>query len=163
MMTSHLVRLYKHLEWADGRVLASLRRSASPPPESSNVYAHLIAAEHVWLSRIGGLKQRVALWPEMSLDDCADLAKKNTHGFSMVLRDASASRLAELITYRNTAGVEFATALDDILIHVALHGMYHRGQIATSLRKAGSVPIPTDYIAFAREIAAPSGEIRGAD
>lgn len=160
-MTTHLIRLFNHLEWADARVLVSLRRSTAPPPEPLNVYAHIIAAEHVWLSRIGGLHQRVAIWPELSLDDCAELARRNTQGFRMVLRGASAERLGELIAYRNSAGAEFTTALDDILLHVALHGMYHRGQIATALRKSGSVPIPTDYIAFVREEIAASGASGG--
>lgn len=155
-MTTHLHRLFDHLEWADARVLASLRRSASPPAETLNVYAHIIAAEHVWLARIGGLQQKVAIWPELSLDECAELSKRNTQGFRMVLRGASAKRLEELITYRNSAGAEFLTALDDILLHVALHGTYHRGQVATALRKSGSVPIPTDYIAFVREATAAS-------
>ncbi|MEO5579257.1 MAG: DinB family protein [Gemmatimonadaceae bacterium] len=150
-MTTHLNRMFDHLEWADARVLASLRRSTAPPAESLNVYAHIIAAEHVWLARISGLQQRVTIWPELSLDEGADLAKRNIQGFRMVLRDKSAERLEEPITYRNSAGLEFTSTLDDILLHVALHGMYHRGQIATALRKSGSVPIPTDYIAFVRE------------
>lgn len=155
-MTTHLVRLFNHLDWADARVLASLRRSASPPAETLNVYAHIIAAEHVWLARIGGLQQKVAIWPAMSLDECAELSQRNTEGFRMVLRGVSGKRLEEIIAYRNSAGAEFLTALDDILLHVALHGTYHRGQIATALRKSGSVPIPTDYIAFVREeISAP--------
>lgn len=150
-MTSYLIRLFNHLDWADARVLASLRRSAAPPAESVNVYAHIIAAEHVWLARIGGIQQKVAIWPALSLDECAELTRRNSQGFQMVLRGASTKRLGELVTYRNSAGAEFTTALDDILLHVALHGTYHRGQIATALRKSGSVPIPTDYIAFVRE------------
>lgn len=150
-MTTHLTRLFDHLDWADARVLASLRRTAAPPAESLNVYAHIIAAEHVWLARIGGIQQRVAVWPELTLDECADLSSRNTQGFRMILRGASAGRLAEGITYRNSAGAEFTSMLDDILLHVALHGTYHRGQIATALRKSGSVPIPTDYIAFVRD------------
>lgn len=150
-MTTHLTRLFDHLDWADARVLSSLRRSAAPPAESLNVYAHIIAAEHVWLARIGGIQQRVAVWPELTLDECSDLSARNSQGLRMILRSASSSRLAEPITYRNSAGAEFTSALDDILLHVALHGMYHRGQIATSLRKSGSVPIATDYIAYVRE------------
>jgi uncharacterized damage-inducible protein DinB len=33
---------------------------------------------------------------------------------------------------------------------VALHGSYHRGQIALLVRAGGSTPAPTDYIAFIR-------------
>jgi uncharacterized damage-inducible protein DinB len=64
--------------------------------------------------------------------------------------DAAARR----VTYRNSAGREFASPVEDILLHVALHGAYHRGQIAAALRGAGAVPEPTDFIAFARGSAA---------
>lgn len=160
-MTTHLVRLFNHLEWADARVLAGLRQSPAAPAESLNVYAHIVGAEHVWLARIGGLQQRVAIWPELTLDGCADLAQRNTQGFRLVMRGVTPARLAEPIVYRNSAGVEYTTALDDILLHVALHGMYHRGQIATSLRKSGNVPITTDYVAYLREAAGRPGTTSG--
>jgi uncharacterized damage-inducible protein DinB len=54
------------------------------------------------------------------------------------------------ITYRNSAGDEYTSTLEDILTHVSLHGAYHRGQIAASVRAAGDTPTATDYIAFAR-------------
>jgi uncharacterized damage-inducible protein DinB len=41
-------------------------------------------------------------------------------------------------------------AVGDMLLHVALHGAYHRGQIALLVRAGGSTPSPTDYIAFIR-------------
>jgi uncharacterized damage-inducible protein DinB len=37
-----------------------------------------------------------------------------------------------------------------MLTHVAMHGSYHRGQIAAALRAGGDIPSPTDYIAFVR-------------
>jgi len=39
----------------------------------------------------------------------------------------------------------------DILLHVAMHGQYHRGQINQLLRGAGLEPISVDYIVFVRE------------
>jgi uncharacterized damage-inducible protein DinB len=55
-----------------------------------------------------------------------------------------------MITYRNSAGEEFTSSLEDILTHVAMHGSYHRGQVAAWMRQSGETPTPTDYIAFAR-------------
>ena len=52
--------------------------------------------------------------------------------------------------YRNSAGTAFDSRIDDILMHVAVHGAYHRGQVALSLRQEGVRPNPTDYIAFIR-------------
>ena len=70
-MKSQLIRLFSHLEWADEQVLESLRRCVKAPSDALNVYAHIIAAEHVWLTRMLGVPQRIAIWPELSLDDCA--------------------------------------------------------------------------------------------
>jgi len=149
-MKTQLIRLFGHLEWADEQVLESLRRCAKLPSDALNVYAHIVAAEHVWLTRILGVPQRIAIWPEFSIDDCARLARENAEGFESLIADATIERFAEAITYHNSAGSEFTTLLEDILLHVAMHGSYHRGQIATALRRSGNVPNPTDYIAFVR-------------
>ena len=37
-----------------------------------------------------------------------------------------------------------------VLTHVALHGSYHRGQIAALIRSGGDEPINTDYIMWLR-------------
>jgi uncharacterized damage-inducible protein DinB len=58
--------------------------------------------------------------------------------------------LEKPVTYRNSAGDQFTSTVEDILTHIALHGSYHRGQIAASVRAGGDTPSPTDYIAFVR-------------
>ena len=42
----------------------------------------------------------------------------------------------------------------DILLHVCLHGAYHRGQVAVSMRSGGAEPAPTDFIAMRRGVPA---------
>jgi uncharacterized damage-inducible protein DinB len=44
----------------------------------------------------------------------------------------------------------FRSQISDILLHVALHSSYHRGQIAAAVRAAGVTPVNTDFITFAR-------------
>jgi uncharacterized damage-inducible protein DinB len=41
-----------------------------------------------------------------------------------------------------------------MLVHVALHGQYHRGQVALLLRASGFEPATTDYIAWTRGVPA---------
>ena len=55
-----------------------------------------------------------------------------------------------MVEYRNSRGVVFQNTVAEILTHVALHGSYHRGQIAMRVRAAGGVPVTTDYIVFRR-------------
>jgi uncharacterized damage-inducible protein DinB len=57
--------------------------------------------------------------------------------------------------YRNSAGVPFHTSVADMLAQAALHGSYHRGQIALLVRQGGGTPAVTDYIAFVRDRTAP--------
>lgn len=90
------------------------------------------------------------MWPALDLDACGTLAQANHVGFSALLASLDAAALEAEIPYTNSAGVAFRSTRRDILLHVALHGCYHRGQVALALREAGAEPEPTDYIAFVR-------------
>lgn len=111
----------------------------------------MLGAEHVWLMRIHSKPATVAVWPSLTLEECEALAYANCEAFRQLVETLTPVSLARPVAYRNTAGVSFVSTLEDILAHVALHGAYHRGQIATTLRESGEVPASTDYIVFARE------------
>jgi uncharacterized damage-inducible protein DinB len=147
----HLRRLVEHLAWADQRVLESLRTARNASPPAFSLYSHVLGAEHTWLSRILGKSASVAVWPDLSLDECQAVAARNVESLEEIVSGMADADRARPITYRNTAGVEFTTALEDILLHVALHGGYHRGQVAALLRSAGDEPNPTDYIQWIRQ------------
>lgn len=149
-MDTSLQRLYDHLRWADERVQASLTDAVNPPPQTLDLFAHVVAAEHVWLSRMRGKKPEVAVWPKLSLAQCLELGTRNANEFSALVESLDEVALDGAVTYRNTAGLQFTSSLRDILLHVALHGAYHRGQIAAALRAGGDTPASTDYIAFVR-------------
>ena len=143
-------RLVDHLAWADDRVLASLRSATAPDPSCLELFAHVLAAEHVWLARLKGETPRHTVWPALSLEACAGLVQANQRELTAYVGALAPSDLARGVTYRNSAGQEFTSTIEDILLHVCLHGSYHRGQIAWALRKGGGVPMATDYIAFVR-------------
>jgi uncharacterized damage-inducible protein DinB len=86
----------------------------------------------------------------LTLDGCARLAVENIAALRRLLADATPELLARDVRYTNSAGRTYDSKLDDILLHVALHGTYHRGQVALIVRMAGGVPAPTDYIAYVR-------------
>jgi uncharacterized damage-inducible protein DinB len=149
-MKHHFTKLYEHLAWADARVLQSLRGAHAVLKRDLDLYSHILGSEHVWLSRIKGTPPRVAVWPSLTLDEAERLAGENSAAFNKVVSELTEEGRETPITYRNSAGDQFTSTLEDILTHVSLHGAYHRGQIAASIRAAGDVPSPTDYIAFAR-------------
>lgn len=139
-----------HLEWADARALESLRGATVNVPKALEIYAHVLGAEHTWISRIAGRAPRHAVWPTLDLAQCETLARENAAELRAFAASASDAALARVVSYRNSAGQEFESAVKDMLLQLLLHGSYHRGQIALLLRESGAEPSPTDYIAFVR-------------
>lgn len=149
-MKDHFTKLVNHLEWADKRTLASLREAAHVPSKAVEIYSHILGSEHVWLSRINGRPATVAVWPTLALDECERLGAENVRGLRDIVSALTEDSLQKGITYRNSAGDQFTSSIEDILTHVSMHGSYHRGQVASLVRAAGDTPSPTDYIAFSR-------------
>ena len=125
-MPDLLSSLYAHMWWAHDELVAELRRQP-PDAETQRLFAHIVAAEHLWLARIDATKARVAVWPSLSLDEIAALEAENRARFTELLRRPDDAR-QQRVRYRNSAGNEFDNSVLEILTHVAMHGHYHRGQ-----------------------------------
>lgn len=149
-MSTQLQKLFRHMRWADEHVLAALRASPDTEPRAISRFAHILAAEHVWLARIQGVQPRLSVWPALTLDECAAYVVENSAAYAGLVADANASAMEREVRYTNSAGTAFSSTVEDILLHVALHGAYHRGQVSIFMRESGGVPAPTDYIALAR-------------
>lgn len=145
-----LVRLVSHMHWADEQVRAMLVRQPEPDPEGWRLYAHVLSAELLWLARLRGDPAPLPVWPELDQSDALALSLHLREDLRSFLWRQDARDLGRLIWYRNSAGETHQNSVEDILLHVCLHGSYHRGQIARRAREAGTSPVPTDYIGFVR-------------
>lgn len=145
-----LVRLLSHLEWADRRVHSALARAGVPASAAMALYAHVLAAEALWIARLRDEPPTVPVWPALGLDDAHALSERTIEDLRTIVWRLEPPDLDRLVTYRTSAGDEFQSRVEDILLHLALHGTYHRGQVAMALRGAGLVPEPTDFIFFVR-------------
>ena len=67
-------------------------------------------------------------------------------GWATLLDGADDAALARDVAYTNSKGEPFHDRVDDILLHVVLHGVHHRGQIAAAVRAGGGEPAYTDFI-----------------
>jgi uncharacterized damage-inducible protein DinB len=148
-------RLWQHAEWADAILLAALETIPdSPLADVMREYAHVLGAEEVWLARIEGRPSTTPVWPALTLAEAAALSAQIRSGYTRLLAEQVDAALSREVSYTNSAGQAFVTPLDDILLHVMLHGQYHRGKVNALLRMAGADPAPVDFIAFARGVAA---------
>ncbi|MDB4949079.1 MAG: hypothetical protein JWM27_1728 [Gemmatimonadetes bacterium] len=158
-MIEQIRGLMGHLRWADARVLESLEAVGNPPEKALELYAHVLGAEHVWLSRLRGEAPAYPVWPALLASQLAPLAAENADALEALVAGLAEQDVAREVAYANSAGQQFTSTLGDILLQVAMHGSYHRGQVALLLREHGAQPAATDYIVFAR--GAPAAARRG--
>ena len=137
-MTS-LKQLFDYDDWANREEVRHLRSVASPPPRAIKILAHIIGTEWLWLGRLRREKPAV-VWPDLTLDQIARQIGR--------LHDEWPREFdrTDVVEYVNSKGERWTSGAQDILMHVVIHGAYHRGQIATLVRQSGESPAYTDYI-----------------
>lgn len=144
-------RLLAYDAWANREALASLRAADHPRPKALRTLAHLVGAGRLWLARLeGSAGKPPAVWPDLSLDDAGAGIEELAGHWKAYASELDESELARKVSYTNSKGEPWTSTVGDILMHVVLHGGYHRGQIASELRAAGFTPAYTDYIEAVR-------------
>ena len=111
---------------------------------------HLYGADWVWLERFLGRSPR-AMPEGDNLAELEELARKWREveaGQDAFIARLTQERLEEPLSYVAFSGDGFTRRLGDALLHLANHGTYHRGQVATLLRQLGHKPASTDYLRF---------------
>jgi uncharacterized damage-inducible protein DinB len=142
-------RLFAYDRWANNEVLRALMAIASPPERAVKVVAHIIGTQYVWYARMTATPNDVPVWPDWTVQQTAAVV------------DAIANRWVEIVqrgggflglefSYTNSKGEKWTSRNDDVLMHVIMHGAYHRGQIAVAIRASGNQPPYTDYVQAAR-------------
>ncbi|HJT17469.1 MAG TPA: DinB family protein [Thermoanaerobaculia bacterium] len=140
-------RLFDYDDWANREEVRHLRSLRNPPPQAIKILAHIVGTEWLWLGRLRSETPAI-VWPELTLvqidEQLARLHAEWPREFGRT----------DVVTYVNSKGEPWTSGADDILMHVIIHGGYHRGQIATIVRQWGETPAYTDYIHWCRSGAA---------
>jgi uncharacterized damage-inducible protein DinB len=151
----HIRRLWKHASWADDVLLVALKKIPLAKASAAvREYAHVLGAEEVWLARLEAREPTLPIWPETQRNDLGAVARAVHAAYDKYLAPLRDADLEKAVPYKNSLGRSFESRVADILLHVMLHGQYHRGKINLLLRQAESPPAPVDYIAFARGVPA---------
>jgi uncharacterized damage-inducible protein DinB len=139
-------RLFAYDAWANRESHASLARMAEPPAQAVRWLAHVAAAQQLWWERIQATPQSLPVWPDLSLPETAALLETMGERWTAFLTGADDAALGREVAYTNTKGQHFHDSVEDILLHVVLHGVHHRGQVAAAVRAGGGEPAYTDFI-----------------
>lgn len=145
--------MLKHMAWADRRIgdaLEGYEEAGGAPADSVRLYAHVVAAEQIWISRLLGEEGFPGpVFPDWGIAAARAASEETLVRYESFL--AQCADFSQAANYRTSAGVLHSTSCADILTHVFLHGSYHRGQINARLRGAGLEPTNVDYITFVRD------------
>ncbi len=150
-MLSYLCEMFAYDHWANGEALRSLQEMEHPPERARKVMAHIVAAELLWMARLKQERQPTPVWPEFGLNDCERSLPQLRQAWQQYLAEMSDGDLDREIEYKNSKGEKYTNAVRDILMHVLMHGVYHRGQIAAAVRDRAGEPAYTDFIEAVRK------------
>ncbi len=147
MDLTHARRMLRHNHWANREVLEGLKQEPGDLSEPARLLAHIVAAEHLWLGRIAPSAPTLPVWPRWTLEECATrLAALPSRWDSVLASLETPGTSGRDVAYTNSKGEAWRNRVDDIVLHVVLHGSYHRGQIAVRVRESGGEPAYTDFI-----------------
>ena len=126
-------------------------RGAGTDDRSVQLLAHILSAERLWLERIRQRPQSSPVWPKHDVDQCEAEALELGRLWREYLDGISADDLSHPVSYKNSKGEPWSSAVQDVLTHVIMHSAYHRGQIASHMRANGQTPAYTDFIHAVRQ------------
>ncbi len=133
-------------DWANREVIRSLVNAESAPPRAVALTAHIVACGWLWYHRIQGSQSPVPVWPDWDLDTTAHELDRLAGAWEVDLRGRDDASLAAVVRYVNSQGEPWENTVAEMLQHVVMHGVYHRGQIAALLAAAGEAAPYTDFI-----------------
>jgi len=146
----HLRHLYAYNDWANRRMIVSLKSAESE--RSRVILAHLLITEKEYYERLYGKDSTgFDFWPTLSLEECGTLARENAQAFETLLRRFEEDGLDIRAKYRTSEGIPYENTFRELLSHVLVHSSIHRGNIILKLRADGFEPPKIDYIIYLRE------------
>jgi uncharacterized damage-inducible protein DinB len=155
-MSAELIReQYEYHRWANRRlfdIAVGLGAEATRDmgkhwsfPTVKAMFAHLYAADAVWLARWKG-SAPTRLAGDADFTSMSDLRQKwdaleaEQRAFVEGLKEGDLTRAVD---YRNTEGASFRVALGALLLHVVNHATHHRSEVATMLTLISGSPPDT--------------------
>jgi uncharacterized damage-inducible protein DinB len=161
MRPADLAGLYDYSCWANRRLLGvvaaltadELTRTVTGSYGSvRNTLVHVLSAEWGWLERCGGLARGAWLNAEdfPTLESIAVVWTRVEAAMRALLAGIADDALTERIEF-SFGGPTRSVSSGEVLQHVVLHAVHHRGQVALRLRELGHTPGDVDFLFYAAE------------
>lgn len=151
---------YDYNEYANNRLLGtcealSPQQLGAPAGASwgsiETSLAHIVAAQVNWLSRwTTGSNSRSTMEVQKvtGLDNLRRAFDESHAGLREFTAALTEERLDAPLVFKDSSGNAFERVLWQLMLHVANHGSYHRGEVAMALTALGHDPGDLDYVYF---------------
>jgi uncharacterized damage-inducible protein DinB len=160
-MNDDLVSLFTFNRWANRRVLDACRQltqeqyTAEPVPGWSSVRStvyHIAIVTEGWLRGLANdPDESVLTEPEVpTIDDAERLLERAYRRFDELLPTFTPERLTTLVTLRRR-GRTITLPPWAVVKHIVNHSTYHRGQVASKLKRFGIEQPATDFVFWVME------------
>ncbi|MCM3629694.1 DinB family protein [Paenibacillus glycanilyticus] len=162
-MTNHPSEMFNYHAWANQTILGRIKELPtavlhqevkSSFPTIAHGLNHIYAVDKMWYLVLTGADMGEALQECIPLNGrVLETADEYVHLFAELAEQfgewlSHTPDLERTITLNNPyAGIR-ETRLSEIVLHVANHGSYHRGNVSTMLRQLGHASTMNDYAFF---------------
>ncbi|HEY3025023.1 MAG TPA: DinB family protein [Pyrinomonadaceae bacterium] len=140
-------------EWANRRALESLQAMDTLSSRGVRALSHVLLVEKLWLARLRREEMKLPpeFFPALRLPECSALIDENLNGYQGYLGVVTEQGLDAVQDFQTIKGDKYRLSIRDVLTHVMMHSMYHRGQVSLAIREDGGEPLQSDYSLFMRE------------
>ena len=139
-----LSKLIDHCVWANENWIRFLAEGFASDEFLMKRMAHILLGERAWFQRLAGDEPDRDIWKMMTVTELREIHDRHRTRYDDLLR----GNLQRVIAYKRFTGEEYQSPVADILLHLALHGAHHRGQMATHVSDKGVKPINVDFVQF---------------
>jgi uncharacterized damage-inducible protein DinB len=141
---TQLAKLVAHTQWANRAWLGFVAEKTPADEWMWQRISHILLGERAWFQRIAGETPDRQIW--LRLDSARLEELLDAHG--RIYADLLAGDLTRVIAFQRFTGEQYQSPVGDILLHLVLHGVHHRGQMATRASAIGVPPVNTDFIQY---------------
>ena len=146
-LRDYFVRLFEYDHWANQYVMETMATIETLPAKPLDRMSHLIICQQLWLSRMTDDFERPNdIFPHWTLAEANAGADAIFARMAQLISELTDELLGQPFQYRSIDGQHFESLRSEILTQLALHGSYHRGQIAVELNPLLDKPLTTDFI-----------------
>jgi uncharacterized damage-inducible protein DinB len=150
-MNSYFQEAFEYDNWAKKKLAGVIIGLGEAPERANELYAHLLASNHIWQCRLLNLEPQMQVWEPIPPINWLAQQERNHAQLQEFLKNSPTERFAETLHYKTTKGVPFQNTVQGILTHMLTHANYHMGQINLVLKPVLS-PLPDlMYISYERE------------